>query len=562
MCLFKRKILLIFLLIFIPLSMVPALPCLAVTYYVRPDGGAGDQCTGLADAPYPGSGTDQACAWSHPFWALDGAGDWKIQGGDTLLISQGTYRIGINRPETTPTETPNTAWCDTGWPWECTFPPLPSGLDPEHPTRILGKGWDQGCPDPPEFWGSERVWQVISLEGTSNAKIACLELTDRSGCVEHHDNPQVRCERDTYPYGDWASDGIYAADASNITLRNLNVHGFASAGIRAGRISEWTVEEVRIAGNGWVGWEGDLVDEDDANSGDLVFRKWVVEWNGCAETYPGENPEDCWAQTAGGYGDGVGTGKTGGHWIIEDSLFRYNTSDGLDLLYARLPDSRIEIRRTMAYGNAGNQIKVNGPTIIENSLMVGNCGFFEGKPFTYNVDNCRGSGAALALNFRQGVSVMNCTVAGEGDCLATVECDEYSACDGSETVTMKNNIFLGYKEFLEASDRACYLWFDNDNFYKTDIDYNLVFGAKIGVFGLSAHDVNQDPLLRDEGLSTFDGRLRPGSPAIDSGLGPGGLVPDHDLKRVRRPVGRGVDRGAYEYQGVPLIPLTLLLTGQ
>lgn len=32
------------------------------TYYVRPDGGSADQCTGLVDAPYPGSGTDQPCA--------------------------------------------------------------------------------------------------------------------------------------------------------------------------------------------------------------------------------------------------------------------------------------------------------------------------------------------------------------------------------------------------------------------------------------------------------------------------------------------------------------------
>jgi len=31
----------------------------ATTYYVRPDGGSPEQCTGLVDAPYPGSGTNQ-----------------------------------------------------------------------------------------------------------------------------------------------------------------------------------------------------------------------------------------------------------------------------------------------------------------------------------------------------------------------------------------------------------------------------------------------------------------------------------------------------------------------
>ena len=546
-------------LISLPTTIILACPCWAATYYVRADGGTGDQCTGLADMPYPGSGNHQPCAWAHPFWTLDSSGNWKIQGGDTLMIYPGTYRMGYGAS--------NTDWCDTAWPWACHLPTLPSGPDPDHPTRILGMGWDQGCPDPPELWGAERPWQIISLDGTSNAAIGCLELTDHSGCVEFHANADVRCERDAYPYEDWAPTGIYAADSSNIALKDLNIHGFASAGIRAGRITDWTVQNVRIAANGWVGWEGDL-DGEDANSGTLHFKNWVVEWNGCAESYPGENPNNCWAQSAGGYGDGVGTGATGGHWIIEDSVFRYNTSDGLDLLYARLPDSRIEIRRTKAYGSAGNQIKVNGQTLIENSLMVGNCGFFDGKPFTYNVDNCRAGGSALALDLRKGVtvSVINLTIAGEGDCLAIVVCDEYADCDGTETVIIQNNIFRGYQEFLEPSDTACYLWFDRSvddkDFYTTEIDYNLVFGAKIGAWGLSANDIDPDPLLVNDNLETFNGHLRPGSPAINSGLAVGslgGLVPDHDLEGISRPRGGGVNRGAYEYKGIPFIPLSLLL---
>ena len=45
------------------------------TYYIRTDGGTAAQCTGTADAPYPGSGTNQLCAWSHPFWALNSSGN-------------------------------------------------------------------------------------------------------------------------------------------------------------------------------------------------------------------------------------------------------------------------------------------------------------------------------------------------------------------------------------------------------------------------------------------------------------------------------------------------------
>ena len=45
-------------------------PSYSATYYVRTDGGSATQCTGLADAPYPGTGTGSSCAFSHPFWAI------------------------------------------------------------------------------------------------------------------------------------------------------------------------------------------------------------------------------------------------------------------------------------------------------------------------------------------------------------------------------------------------------------------------------------------------------------------------------------------------------------
>ncbi len=516
------------------------------TYYIRTDGGTASQCTGLVDAPYPGSGTNQPCAWSHPFWALDNDGDWRIRGGDTIIIGPGSYMLGYGAPNI------NANWCEADGAYECDLPPLPSGPDADRPTRILGKGWDSGCSNPPELWGTQRIWNVLDLTGTSNAVVACLEITDHSSCVEFHSNPSAECERDSYPFGDWASAGILASDSANVTLRDLDIHGLASHGIAAARISDWTVEDVRIAGNGWVGWEGDLGDNDNSNSGTLTFDGFVVEWNGCGETYPGKEPHNCWAQSAGGYGDGLGTGSTGGHWIFRDCIFRFNTSDGLDLLYARESGSNIEIRRTISYGNAGNPLKVNGPSLIENCLLIADCGFFDGQSFTYNVDNCRAGGNALELTLRKGVtkSVINSTIVGEGDCLVCVTCDDYATCDGSETIIMRNNIFQGYDDFLTPSDTTCYIWFDRDGFYTTQIDYNVIYAAKIGVFGLAAHDIGQDPVFVNDTFGSFDGHLQSGSPAIDSGLGVGsvgGLVPSDDLEGNSRPAGSGVDRGAYEY---------------
>ncbi len=522
-------------------------PLWGTTYYVRTDGGTCRQCTGKTDAPYPGSGVNQPCAWSHPYCALDSNGNWIILGGDTVIIGPGSYMMGYGAP--------NTGWCEAEGAYECHLPPLPSGPDQNHPTRILGKGWDSGCVNPPELWGTERIWNVLDLTGSSNVVIACLEITDHSGCVEFHSNPSAECERDQHPYGNWADTGILASDSSNVTLKNLDIHGLASAGVRAGRISNWTIEDVRIAGNGWVGWEGDI-DGGDSNSGTLYFKELIIEWNGCGETYPGQQPHNCWAQSAGGYGDGLGTGRTGGNWVFEDCIFRYNTSDGLDLLYVREPGGSIVIKRTMSHGNSGNQIKTNGDTSIENCVMAGNCTYFNGQSFTYNVDECRAGGTAVALFLRRGskVSVINSTIAGQGDCLGIVECDDAS-CNGSELVLIQNNIFRGYTDYGDPDDLSCYFWFDQTGVYQASMDYNVIYNAKMGS-GLTyaAHDINSDPKLVNDSLHNFDGHLTAGSPAVDSGLpvgALGGKIPANDLEGSARPVGSGVDRGAYEYGGSP-----------
>ncbi len=521
------------------------LPCSdAAIHYVRPDGGTAAQCTGSADTPYPGTGTGQVCAWSHPFWALTESGQWKIQGGDTLILNSGSYPMGYGAP--------NTGWCAADSAYDCMLPPLPSGTDSSHPTVLSGTGCNGSYTNAPSLWGTQRPWHIIDLTGSSNVRVECLDITDHSGCVESHADVAVRCQRDAYPFGDWAAIGLAAADSSNVTLRHLNIHGLAGGGVSAGRLSNWTVEDVRIAGNGWSGWDGDI-DGLDSNSGDLIFRKWLVEWNGCGETYPEKAPYACWGQSAGGYGDGVGTGLTGGHWIIEDSIFRYNTSDGLDLLYARESNSSIDIRRTQAYGNAGNQIKTNGPTKIENTVVVGNCGFFEGKSFTYGVDNCRAAGNSFSLSVRRGntVSVVNSTLAGQGDCLAVFQCDD-ETCDGTEHLILENDIFMGSPEFGASDDQSCYLWMDREGFYRTDFDYNVLYNGKTGSYIQGSQDILQDPLVKEAALDTFDGRLMPESPAIDNGIAVGslgGLIPADDLNGNARPFGKSVDRGAYEYVG-------------
>jgi cysteine-rich repeat protein len=325
----------------------------AAAYYVRADGGDDTQCDGRTDAAYPGSGQNQPCAWKHPFYALDQRGVWKLKGGEALIIGPGSYRMGLGAPGAE-------RFCSAEYPWDCQLPSLPPGPDAAHPTRLLGAGYASGCQQKPELWGAERAYHIVDLSGSSNTVVDCLEITDHSSCALSHCTASVACPRETGPYGDYADVGVLASDAENLVLRRLDVHGLAAGGVHAARLRNFTMEKVRIAGNGSVGFDGDL-GEDSSNSGLIRFQQVTVEWNGCPEQWPDGQNNHCWGQNVcGGYGDGVGVARSGGRWLLDGCVIRYNTSDGLDLLYVGVnrPFARVEVRNSVAYGNAGNQFKV------------------------------------------------------------------------------------------------------------------------------------------------------------------------------------------------------------
>ncbi len=520
----------------------------ATTYYVRTNGGDASQCTGKANVAYPGTGTGLACAWKHPYYALPPNDTARIAGGDTLIIGPGSYMIGFGAPGAS--DKPGR--CYAGGPYDCYLPKVPSGT-PGGRTRILGAGYATGCTAPPQLWGTQRVSLMINLQGSSNIEIGCLEVTDHSDCVEFHTTASVRCVRDAPPYGDWAGVGISASDSANVWLHDLNIHGLANRGLIGGRLTDWTVERVKINGNGWAGWDGDISNGNTAvsssNSGNIILRQVEIAWNGCGQRWQTGVYYACWAQTASGYGDGIGTGRTGGNWLIEDSFVHHNTSDGIDLLYMDgAANSSVIVRRVYAAGNAGNQVKTNGAATIENSVIIGNCTFFLGRDYMTTDDACRALGNTVSVAIPAAATTVNIrhnTIIGEGDCLIIS-----GGGTTNSRVNIQNNALLGqldWRSNLQGNigELTCGHYADASTAVVA-FSGNLFWGVKANQCPAGSVCA-KDPKLTNASMANFDAEPLVGSPLINAAPLIAAAGPDFYLRP--RPSGAGADIGAIEKQG-------------
>ncbi|HET7557239.1 MAG TPA: right-handed parallel beta-helix repeat-containing protein [Rhodanobacteraceae bacterium] len=520
----------------------------ATTYYVRTDGGTAVQCNGTADKAYPGSGTNMSCAWNHPFVALPPTTSnhpmaTRIHGGDTLVIDPGSYEMGIGAKDATKLY----GACTATYPWDCEMPAIPSGTA-SNPTRIVGAGWNTGCKSQPELWGSNRPYHVMNLDNSSNVVVACLNLTDHSACIYNDSNVSLTCNKSTPPYGPWAPLGIHAQDSNNVTLQDLRIHGFASTGIQAGRLSNWTLTRVQIIANGRAGWNGDLGStQGSSNSGNMTFNNVEVAWTGCAEKYPYSTIYGCWGQIEGGYGDGIGTAATGGNWTYNQVSVHDNTQDGLDMRYAN-GTGKVTVLRSHFYNNAGNQVKIKGPAVIQNSVIVGYCSAFNGKYDMSGGDNCRANGTAVLLVSTPGAlaSLSYNTIISQGDCVITNQ-------EGSSASEMDlyDNVLIGQPSFRSPDQKACLYWWEkNPPIGKVAVKGNVIWNTRFFT-SYPAGNTLADPKLKSESLATFDPTPLSGSPAIDKASTV--LTVKSDYAGYARPVGAGYDIGSREFGSTQLV---------
>ncbi|MBN9614232.1 MAG: hypothetical protein BGO25_05790 [Acidobacteriales bacterium 59-55] len=439
--------------LFFALLFISILPAHATNWYIRADGGDLTQCSGQVDAAYSASIINKQCALNdYRLLAYPGkggyatAGKWIVQGGDTIYIGAGQFRVGYNGPNSTD----HNGLSSAGNPFGSAMPAIPSGTAAQ-PTRIIGAGVALS-----QIYGGYGAGNVINLAGSSFVEISGLELTDHAQCTRvggGYVAPVVGCSS-SYPLDDYASNGITTnASTHDIKLSDLNIHGFTSRGIIGPIGGLVTVDHVRIAFNGGAGWDFDDGHGTKSTDDALVTASYLtIEGSGCNEEYPivhaGFPAASCFDQSSGGYGDAIGTPNTPLNVTCDHCIFRYNTQDGADLLHSF--DSTIRITNSESYGNMGQQWKLGAMHLVdfEFNRTVHNCSRMSApiagnSTFNKYLSNfCRAAGDGFGIGTKDGGTYIyrNNSFAGYGATTYDIN------CSGSEAnIVFQNNLHIGYK---------------------------------------------------------------------------------------------------------------------
>lgn len=427
-----------------------ALDVQGATYYVRTaDGGNSTECTGQADAAYPGSGTGQACAFNHIFYALGWCGNYPsdctagaLSGGDTLIIKDESV-VGY---------TAGFANCSTSYPNVCVTQNIPSGTLGNE-TKIYGANYascDDDYSNLTKVWGRERAKHIFNLGGNDYITFKCLDITDKSSCVynvatqSQDGTSSYVCKRSgSYPWGDHADSGILSTVGSptNITLDHVRITGLVN-GIYAQNKTDWTANYLYVGFNSSVNWDND-VDGGGASSpnhdeGDISLTHYTNVYAGCGEVWDSRGtPYYCTSQDQSGYGDGHSTGGgNNANYTFTDVTMHHNVSDDIDNLYDSGTTTTMKVIRGKFQGSSGQAIKSAAKTTyVENTVAVSNCGYFKDQSFTTFANEQAGRSGTGCNNNAVCEDTENSTNcqwvdadadgvidAGEGDCPAFNNC--------------------------------------------------------------------------------------------------------------------------------------------
>jgi len=441
---------------------------LANAWYVRPNGGTRSQCTGRADADYQAGSGVQACAFNDFRLLYDDHTSspltWVIAAGDAVVVRGGPWRVGFDQGASA-----TDAWCvGQGGADACTPPPIPSGTAAQH-TRILGENYAScaAASARTQLHGGYGIHHVLSLAGSAYVDVQCLELTDHSPC-SLIGTPLVSPCSAGYPYDDFAQSGLETSVGTHdVTLEDLDIHGFPFFGILGHLGGVVTATRVRSAYNGADGWSLDDGTAGPGNTPDAAINAsyLTLEWNGCNEQYPivSTNPAvSCYDGASGGDGEGLDTANPDYlSFSCDHCVARYNTKSGIDTGHVGVGTNTLKITNSTFVGNMATPL-TSGPNettvILENNLVLANCArmaqAIPGTPSTFNqylTQWCR-SKVTWSFSFLDGSTarIANNTVVAYED-LYQISCGGTGNCPTS-TLTLQNNLHLAYADQVVYAD--------------------------------------------------------------------------------------------------------------
>ena len=536
------------------------------TWYVRADGGTryssnvtGGQCNGLYDAAYPGTGTNQNCAFNdfRYMWDDDsgsvGVGAWVLAGGDTVLI-RGCHALSTQQNPSNPNcrigwdinsgGGSTNKWCTAVGNQACYNPAIPAGT-PAHHTRILGQcalagncntGNVTNRGNLVQIFGGMGVNYTFNLQSTQYVDVQGIELTSHNGVCTHQGTPSYpRSCATNAPVDDYATSGFLLNNTSaSILFQDVYIHGFNSSGVFGPIGGAITMTRVFDGFNASAGWQFDDGGDTPNASGSSIANSYVtMTGNGCYEQYPIVNTafsaQSCYDDVSGGFGDAwSGQDSTLTSFTCDHCTVTNNTKDGF--IGPHVAIGTLTVTSSYWAGNMGQQLKwdqtPSGIGLFQNNLVVGNCSrmtaALPGAAQNFNVstglggsylsDFCRAGGSTFGV-LTQPSAVMNYngnTVVGAWDTIFAYDCGPEPGGQGdcgSASLLWKDNNFLGY---THSGRSAPGLFYKTDSSVVFTSSYNNEYGISAGDTCGTNHITCTSPLLVSQPSQPF--------PSTEAGL--------------------------------------------
>lgn len=313
-------------------------------------------------------------------------------------------------------------------------------------------------------------------------------------------------------------DGINLEGASHVELDGFVVDGRTRTGIRAVLGSHVTVRNCRLGYNGRWGILTGFVDDFTAEGNEAHHSQ--IE-HGIYVSNSADRPVVRGNHLHDNHANGLhmnGDASLGGDGLIEDALVEGNVIHG-----------------NGAGGGSGINLDGGVRALIRNNLLYDN---HASGISLYRIDG----GAPSTDNVVVNNTVVN---AADGRWCVNIR-------DASTGNTVRNNVLYNLHSFRGAISA------DADSLAGLDSDYNAVMGRFTTDGGDSVLDFAAWQALGQDAHSFLaapadlflvpgsDFHLKPGAPAVDAGTLAG--APAVDLDGAPRPVGAGLDVGAYELQ--------------